>query len=374
MRFIISKNYLVEALTIVSKAVTNKTPIPVLSGIKFELSEEGLTLTGSDTDLSISTFIPKEKNKDKIITIFDEGKCVLQSKYITEIIRKIDNDRIEFELVDDNFIKINDEKTNISLNGINVEEYPFIDFSLNNDVLTMKADFLKNVIQQTIFAASTKETRPILTGLNFKVDGNVLEVVATDTFRLAKKKIVLGDSGYFNVTIPSKSLLEISKIVDSNEDVVVNFFEKKVVFKFRTTTIITRVINGTYPDTDRLIPTNFEYNLETLSSEFLASIDRASLLTSDRNNIVKLQMSEEKVQVSSRSQEIGSVVENITDFTFKGSKLDISFSAAYMSDAIKSIGSEDIEILFNGDMKPFVVKNKKDETLIQLVLPVRTYQ
>lgn len=374
MRFIISRNYLVNGLNIVSKAVTNRTPIPVLTGIKFELNEKGLTLIGSDTDISISTFIPKEVKGDKIITIFTQGECVLQAKYITEIIRKIESDRVEIELVDGNLVKVTDEKTNVSLNGINVEEYPFIDFSLNSDVINLKADVLKNVIQQTIFAASLKETRPILTGLNFKVDGNTLDVVATDSYRLARKKIVIGDSAFFNVTIPAKSLLEVSKIIDSNDDVVINFFDKKVIFKFKDTIISTRVISGSYPDTEKLIPNSFDYKLETVASEFLSSIDRASLLTSDRNNIVKLQMSEDKVEVSSRSQEIGSVVEKIRTYKYEGNRLDISFSAGYMSDAIKAIGSEDIVILFNGDMKPFIVKNKKDDTITQLVLPVRTYQ
>lgn len=374
MRFIISRSHLANGLNIVSKAVTNKTPIPVLTGIKFELKKEGLTLIGSDTDLSISNFIPTEIGKDKIITVFEEGQCVLQSKFITEIVRKIESDRIEFELVDGNLIKINDVKTNVSLNGINVDEYPFLDFSMNNNSITLKAEILKNVIQQTIFATSIKETRPILTGINFKVDGNLLEAVSTDTYRLAKKKIVIGESAYFNVTIPAKSLSEISKIIENNDEVTINFFDKKVVFKFKQTIVVARVISGTYPDTDRLIPAEFAYKLETIASDFVSSIERASLLTSDRNNIVKLQMSADKIEISSRSQEIGSVVEKISNFEYEGQKLDISFSAGYVLDAIKSIESDDIVILFNGEMKPFIIKSKNDETIIQLVLPVRTYQ
>ena len=374
MRFIISRNELLTALNIVAKAVTNKTPIPVLSSIKFELKEEGLTLIGSDTDISILSFIPIKRKNDEIITVFSTGVCAIQAKYIIEIVRKMENDRIEFEVVDGNFIKINDEKTNINLNGINAEEYPFIDFSLNNNIINLKGDHLKNIIQQTIFAASNKETRPILTGLNFKVDGNTLDVVATDTYRLAKKKIVISDSAYFNVTIPARSLLEIAKIIDSNDDVVINFFDKKVVFKFKESIISTRVINGAYPDTERLVPTDFDNVLETVASDFVSSIDRASLLSSDKNNIVKLQMDTNKIEISSRSQELGSVVEKIKTFSYKGNKMDISFSAGYVIDAIKSIGQEDIMLCFNGEMKPFVIKSKKDGTIIQLVLPVRTYQ
>lgn len=374
MRFIIARNKLLNALNIVSKAVTSRTPIAVLTGIKFDLNEEGLTLIGSDTDLSISTFIKAEENNDKVITIFETGSCVLNAKYITEIIRKLDGERVEIELVDGNLVKIIDQKSNFSLNSINVSEFPFIDFSFDTNVIKLKGDLLKQVIAQTKFATSQKETRPILTGVNFKVDGNVLEAVATDTYRLAKKKIVIGDTAYFNVTIPARNLDEISKIVDGGEEIVINFFDKKVMFKINDTIISTRVISGIYPDTSKLIPSSFENKLNTLTSEFLSAIDRASLLSSDRNNIVKLSMNNEKVEISSRSQEIGSVVEKISNYEYEGNKLDISFSAQYITDAIKAIGSNDVELCLNGEMKPFIVKNKEDDSVLQLVLPVRTYQ
>ncbi len=374
MRFIISKSHLVNGLNIVTKGVSHNTPIPVLTGVKFELKEDGLILIGSDTDISIKTFIPFKENKKEVITVFDEGECVFQAKYITDIAKKMEGERIEFVLIDGNLVKISDQKTNVNLNGISVEEYPFIDFALNSEVIKIKGDVLKRVIQQTIFATSQKETRPILTGVNFKIDGNTLEATSTDTYRLARKKIVIGDSAYFNVTIPSKSLTEISKIIEGNEEVHISFYEKKVIFILNNTIISSRVISGTYPETDRLVPKEFEIKLETIAGDIISSIERASLLTTDRNNIVRLHMSPDKIEISSRSQEVGSVVERIEEFKYEGSKLEISFSAGYVLDAIKAIGSEDIEILFNGEMKPFIIKGKKDDSLTQLILPVRTYQ
>ena len=374
MRFIISRNRLLNALNVVSKAVTTRTPIAVLTGIKFELTEEGLNLVGSDTDLSISTNVKVEDNGDKVITVFETGSCVLNAKYITEIVRKLEGERVEIELVDGNLVKIIDAKSNFSLNSINVNDFPYIDFGFDSNIIKLKGDVLKQIISQTKFATSQKETRPILTGVNFKIDGNVLEAVATDTYRLAKKRVVIGDTAYFNVTIPAKNLDEIYKIVDGGEEVVVNFFDKKVMFKINDTIISTRVISGIYPDTSKLIPETFGNRLTTLTSEFVSAIDRASLLSSDRNNIVKLSMNTEKVEISSRSQEIGSVVEKISNYEYTGEKLDISFSAQYIIDAIKAIGSNDVELCLNGEMKPFIVKNKEDDSVLQLVLPVRTYQ
>ena len=139
------------------------------------------------------------------------------------------------------------------------------------------------------------------------------------------------------------------------------------------TLLSTRIINGMYPDTTKLVPTSFEYNLQTMAHAFVSSIDRASLLSVDRNNIVKLSMSTERVNLTSNSQEIGSVVESIQNYRYEGSRLDISFTAKYVTEAIKALGSEEITIGFNGDMKAFVIRNKEDKTALQLVLPVRTY-
>ena len=205
------------------------------------------------------------------------------------------------------------------------------------------------------------------------MEGNVLECVATDTFRLAKKIIKTNETAYFNITIPSKSLNEISKIIDNDELINIYFSDKKVLFKLKKTTIATRVTNGVYPETSKLIPSSSLYNLEVMTADILAAIDRTSTLASDRNNIVRLSMGADKIEISSNNQEIGSATDRLNNFRYSGDKLNISFSAQYVQDAIKAIGSEDVDLLFNGDMKPFVVKNKDDESIIQLIVPVRTY-
>ncbi len=373
MRFIISRVHLMNALNIVSKAVSNKSPLPILNGIKFELSNDQLVLLGSDTDISIKTIIPVTEKGEQIINVFETGEIVLSSRYITEIVRKIDSERIELEILDGNLVKISDQHTNFNINGIKAKDYPQIDLNPNGTLISLNAQTLKTTLNQTIFATSISETRPMLTGVNFKMDGNILECVATDTFRLAKKVIKTNESGLFNVTIPAKSLSEISKIIDNDEIVNIYFSEKKVLFKLAKTTISTRIISGVYPDTSKLIPSNQDYRLEVITSNILAAVDRASLLSTDRNNIVKLNMSQEKVEISSNSQEIGSVNERLNTFHYEGDKMSISFSAQYVQDAIKAIGSEDIQLLFVGEMKPFVIKNKEDDSITQLVVPVRTY-
>jgi len=373
MKFVISRTQLLNALNIVSRAVSQKNPRSILTGIKFEMNKNGLFLTGSDSDISIVTKIPLEENKETIINVFEEGIIVLSAKYITDIVRKLESDQISFETIEENVVKIKDTVSDFNLICMVSSDYPLIDVGTNGDNLNLATADLKGIIDQTTFAASDKETRPILTGVNFKASGKVLECVATDSYRLARKIVNLGSDANFNVTVPAKTLNEVARIIENEPNVSISISEKKVVFKCNRTLVLTRVISGAYPDTSKLVPTTFEDTLNTLASNFVSSIDRASLLSVDRSNIVKLLLTTENVEISSKSQEIGSVVEKISTYRYEGERLEISFTARYVVDAIRAIGSNEITILFNGDMKPFIIKNKEDSSVIQLVLPVRTY-
>ena len=254
-----------------------------------------------------------------------------------------------------------------------MEDYPNIDFNPEGATFTISSDDLKTAISQTAFAASDKETRPILTGVNIKAENKKLYFTATDSYRLATKEIDIQQNVSFNVTVPAKNLTEVERLIDNETSVDIHVSERKVIFNLNGTIISSKVHNSPYPDTSRLIPTSFESKFDTLAGVLISAIDRASLLSIDRTNIVKLTLTPENVEISSKSQEIGSVVERIDSFTYEGTRLDISFTAKYAIDAIRSIGTENVTILFNGDMKPFIIKNKEDKSVTQLLLPVRTY-
>ena len=237
----------------------------------------------------------------------------------------------------------------------------------------MKSTDLKEAIEQTSFATSEKETRPVLTGVNFKAKDHVLECIATDSYRLAKRILNIDSDVSFNIIIPKKSLIEISRIIEKDELIDLYVSDRKVLFVFDHVLIQTRLIDGTFPDTGRLIPDSFDYSMSIDSTSLLNSIDRASLLTNEQTNIVKLTMDQDHVILSSFSQEIGSVEENLSRAFYKGEPLKISFSAKYLTDAIKSINGQKVRVLFTGEMRPFIIKDFEREDIIQLVLPVRTY-
>ena len=369
----ISRLHLLKGLTTVSRAISPKSPLPSLSGIKFDLTKEGLTLLASDGEITISTTIKQSIGNEDVINVIEEGSILLAGRYITEIIRKIESERVGIELIDSNLIRVFDNNSNFNLNGFRVEDYPNIDFNPEGVTLTISSDDLKTAISQTAFAASDKETRPILTGVNIKAENKKIHFTSTDSYRLATKVIELQQNVEFNVTIPAKNLTEVERLIDNESMVELHISDRKVIFNLNGTIISSKVHNSPYPDTSRLIPSTFESKFDTLAGVLISAIDRASLLSIDRNNIVKLSLTPERAEISSKSQEIGSVVETIDSFTYEGPRLDISFTAKYAIEAIRAIGTENVTILFNGDMKPFVIKNNEDDSNVQLLLPVRTY-
>lgn len=367
MNFKIKRVELLNALTKVSRAVSIKSPLPVLTGIKFDLKEDELILTGSDSDITIQTSIQDH------IDIIEPGSVVLSSKYILEIIKKIDSEDVHIFIVDGTLTRIEGANSRFDLNGTSYIDYPRIDLNKTGVNLQMKSIDLKKAIEQTSFATSEKETRPVLTGVNFKAKDHVLECIATDSYRLAKRILNIDSDISFNIIIPKKSLIEISRIIEKDELIDLYVSDRKVLFVFDHVLIQTRLIDGTFPDTSRLIPDSFDYSMSIDSTSLLNSIDRASLLTNEQTNIVKLTMNQDTVILSSFSQEIGSVEENLSRAFYKGEPLKISFSARYLTDAIKSINGQKVRVLFTGEMKPFIIKDFEREDIIQLVLPVRTY-
>lgn len=372
MNFRISKRVFYNALQIVSKSVSSNSPIPALSGIKIEVNNDSIVLVGSDADISIMKTLQASDEELRLV-VRETGSIVIESKYILEIVRKIDVDDIDIQIIDGCLTKISGGSSKFEINGMRASEYPTIDFSRPSQQFTIDADKLLKIISQTTFATSDKETRPVLTGVNFKTNGRQLECVATDSYRLASKKVELENESNFNITIPAKSLNEVSKIIEKDSSVLVCVSDRKAQFWIENNLIQTRLIEGAYPETSRLIPQNFDYELMVDSRDMLNAIDRASFIKNEGVSIIKLSLSNNDVVISSKSQEVGSSTENLSVISYEGSPLDISFSGRYVFEAIRVLSATTIKIQFSGEMKPFIIRNDKDDSVLQLVLPVRTY-
>ena len=370
MHFKVAKKQLLDGLNIVSRAVSLNSPLPSLHGILLVVKEDYIQLTASDLDISIQVKIVN--SEDSKLEVAETGDIILDSKYILDMIRKIDSDEVEVEIIDGLLTKISGASVNFEINGIKAENYPLIDFSKPENTFYLKSDELKELISQTCFATSDKETRPVLTGLNLKAENGEMKCVATDSYRLAQKIMYMEDNDSFNITIPAKSLNEVAKVLNNNEEIEISISDKKVLFSMENVLIQTRLIEGSYPETSRLIPQNFNYELVVDARDILSAIDRASFIKNEGVSIIKMDISASEIVITSRSSEVGSV-ETITPVSYVGDNLSISFKGQYVYEAIRALNAFQIKIQFGGEMKPFIIKSVDDDEVLQLVLPIRTY-
>lgn len=369
----IKQNILMENLNYVIKGISSKNIIPILNCIKFSLDKEGLYLSSTDNDIAIKTFIDKKQIEE----IAELGEMVISGKYIYDIIKKLPNNIINISSTIDNKVSITTNTSSFTLNCNKVDEFPNLDLEESTKPIIIKKKILRTLINQTGFATSTQESRPVLTGINFKIEKNILECTATDSYRLSKKIIKLDENidDIINIIIPTKNLIELTKLFnEDDENIEIHIFNNKVVFKFDNILLLSRLINGTYPDTSKLIPTEFLISFKVKLNDIYGCIDRASLLTQESDkNTIKLETNNEEVILSSNIPEIGNVIEKTNIIKETKENILIAFSSKYMMDALKSFESEDIELLFNGEVKPIIIKNPNSDELIQLVLPIKTY-
>lgn len=375
MKLTIKKDLLLNALNKVSKAISTKNLIPVLAGIKFELKKKRLTLTASDNDITIQTMI--EAVNDEDFKVEQEGSIIIQGKYILDIVRKLPDKYINIEVIDELKILIYTENSEFNLNGISESEYPSIGLEESKKKVNINASIFKDIVNQTAFASSNEESKPVLTGINFNIVGDVLECNSTDSYRLARKVVKLNTASEenYNIVIPSHNILEFSRIIDDEDgDIELHIFNNKILFKTGNLKFESRLINGTYPNTSNLLPDDSYLVVSTNLNAFYDVIDRVSILTSDKEkNIVTLETKGDILVLKSSSVEIGRVEEKMPITKNNNEDIKISFSAKYMMEALKSFSTETVDIHFVGEIKPILIKSSEDETLTQLVLPIRTY-
>ena len=360
-------------MNLCSRAISSTTPLPILSGIYFSLSDYGLTLISSDSNISIKTFIEKKKEKNTL-NIHETGEVVLDARFILEIIRKIESEYITVETIDGNLIKVSGGKSEYKINGMNAYDYPAINFDTSDkEQFVFETLLFNQIIDETAFACSESESRPVLTGVNLKAHDKKLYANATDSYRLASKVIDIDNDLQFNITIPKKYLSEIYHSISNKKEITIAIDKQKISFLFDNTILETRLLEDEFPSTDKLFPTNITQKLVVSSKALADAIDKTLFIKADGKNIVNLKINEQTIEISSSNQTTLSFFDEIETISFEGEPFEISCSGKYLQDAIKAIGYDEIVIEFAGELKPMVIKKEGDDSLVQLISPVRTY-
>ena len=376
INFSINKNLFLQALNTTKRAISLKNAIPILSTVKIDVTNEGITLIGSNGQISIENFI-SIKNENAGLLVSSSGSILLKATFFINVVSSLPDVTLDFKEIEQKQIVLTSGKSEITLKGKDADQYPRIQEISASSPLVLETSVLKNIINETAFAASTQESRPILTGVHFVLTENKnLKTVATDSHRMSQKKIVLEKNGdNFDVVIPSRSLREFSAVfTDDIETVEIYFTNNQLLFRSENISFYTRLLEGNYPDTDRLIPTEFTSIVTFDKNNLRYAMERARLLSNaTQNGTVKLEIINGVVSAHVNSPEVGRVNEEIDTESISGQDLTISFNPTYLIDSLKAINSEKVTISFISAVRPFTLIPSDDtENFIQLITPVRT--
>lgn len=360
MNITVNKSDLIGGLSIVSRAISSRSTLPALDGILLDIKNNELVLTGSDLNLTITT-------KISILKLDEEGSVLVNAKRFFEIIKKMPSDEISLR-VKDNKLTIKSGKVKLDIVYMQSSDYPELKGITETEEFPIDDIQLKNLIKSTIFATAKDETRPILTGELLEIKENKLSLVALDGYRLALRTMDL----IFNecaVVIPSKTLLELDKILENKEETVLtSITDNFITFSYGKTTINSKLLEGSFVNYNALLPKDFKTIVTIDRKSFLEMIDRSNVINND-HKMVKLNFSNNTIFSKSES-EFGTIEDQIP-CDINGDDLEIAFNSAYLIDMLKSIDTENVMLNFNNSVSPCKITSSEDLTFEQLVLPVR---
>ena len=377
MNLVIDREILLENLNTISRGLPVKSPMPILTGIKLYATDTDLFMTSSNTDISVEVTI-----NDASLQIIEAGQTVVPGRFFIDIIRKINSKKVSLFLSEDKILIIKADRGEYKLHIMDPLDYPKMDFVSQENPLVLSADLIKSIVRETVFATAQNEKKPILTGVNLNNTSGKLVITATDSFRLSQKIISIPDYKDFNITIPAKSLDELSKSIDNYADNINIYLSlNKMLVTFKNICFQTRLLDGNYPDTSRLIPQEFPIVLKFNKDELAAAVERVSLLsprdnTKDKEitySIIKLSIKRDRIiEISTNNSVIGDAKEELIPTSVEAANsITIGFSSRYLLDSLKSFMSSEISLNLSGEIRPFIIKGENDANLTQLILPVR---
>lgn len=363
MKLIFTKSSLNKAVGIVMKAVPTRTTMSILECILIDASTNEIKFTANDMELGIETIVEGE--------IIEKGKVAIDAKIFSEIVRKLPDNDITIE-TDDNYTStITCEKSKFNIAGKSGDDFSYLPVIIKEKSISLSQFTLKETINQTIFCTSPNDNNKMMTGELFEVKDNVLKVVGLDGHRIAIRNINLsGNADDVKVVVPGKTLNEISKILSSDAESVVNiyFTNNHILFEFDNTMVVSRLIEGEYFKINQMLSSDYETKVVINKKEFLDSIDRANLLIreGDKKPII-INITDGSLEVKVQSA-IGSLNEDI-DINKEGKDIMIGFNPKFLIDALRVIDDETVDIYLVNPKAPCFIRDK-EENYIYLILPV----
>lgn len=364
MRLTVEKGQLLQSLGIVSKGMSSRSTLPILSGIHLETEGGSLVFRTTDLEISIQHSVP--------VLVEREGATVVPGKLFLDIIKSFPEAAITLDLKDDNLtVSCLDSVFTIhTLNPMDFPLFPQVDSKVAG---TIPSDIFSSMIKKVVKAVSKDESRAILTGVLVKLDGATLQLVATDSYRLAiaKNRLEKAVEGAVDLIVPGDVLDEIRRLITSQKEVVISDSENQIVFNFSDTTFITRKIEGSYPNYEAIIPTDNNISVVVETAQLLEAVRRASI-TAQSHTPIRFTFDPESqfINVTSKTQDVASAQEKVPA-QIDGDLLEIGFNHQYIIDGLSAIDTDEVLFEAQTSLKPGIVKAIGDEYFFYLTMPVR---
>jgi DNA polymerase-3 subunit beta len=367
------RELLVKGVGTVQRAVSSKSTLPILQGVLIETSNQGLHLIGTDLELSIETYVP--------ITSSGDFQMVLPAKYLMEIVRRLPEREVVIKYdTGKRVATISSGKAVYEINSMDPREYPLFPDVPDTTWWRVTGNELAGFVKTTVFCVALEETRPFLTGVFMEFDENEVRFVATDSFRLALTRISSND-GFSRkrdkgLLVPAKTLSEVARIVQgSDAEVEVYASDNQVAFKWRETTIVSRLIEGQFPNYDRVIPQQYSTLIVVEREAFQECVDRVSILGQDEFGTIRLSAENDVLAVSANSPEIGRALDQVPTVRMKDGNGEIALKARYLMDVLKAVDDHQIALKLTGSTSPVIITHMDDNPkhsggFLYLIMPV----
>ena len=368
MHITFPKANLQKAINVLQKVSQNKTSSNLPGAIYMTTKNGQVELQGNDFELGIRLTIDGD--------IKEPGTLVVGSRYFQELIRKLPGDTIElYKPEDGNSLTITSGSSEFNLVTLHPDDFSLVEQIHDQDHVNIDSFAMKELIDLTNYAAATDEDRPVFTGALLEIKENEVTMVATDTHRMAVKKITIDEPATtpMRAIIPTKTLAEVSRLLPTDNPAMINIIwnRTQIVFNFESIYIISRLIEGTYPEYEKVIPSQFDSSAVIDRREFAGAVDRVSLLAKDISyNVIRYDWAESNVTVSTQNTEIGMAKEDVA-VEFKGTPFTISFNGRYISDILRHSTGDNIH-LFLKQNGPVVIRQDNNPNYTYVVTPVRT--
>ena len=368
MHITFPKANLQKAINVLQKVSQNKTSSNLPGAIYMTTKNGQVELQGNDFELGIRLTIDGD--------IKEPGTLVVGSRYFQELIRKLPSDTIElYKPEDGNSLTITSGSSEFNLVTLHPDDFSLVEQIHDQDHVNIDSFAMKELIDLTNYAAATDEDRPVFTGALLEIKENEVTMVATDTHRMAVKKITIDEPATtpMRAIIPTKTLAEVSRLLPTDNPAMINIIwnRTQIVFNFESIYIISRLIEGTYPEYEKVIPSQFDSSAVIDRREFAGAVDRVSLLAKDISyNVIRYDWAESNVTLSTQNSEIGMAKEDVA-VEFKGTPFTISFNGRYISDILRHSTGDNIH-LFLKQNGPVVIRQDNNPNYTYVVIPVRS--